>query len=244
MIFQVVFGAPNDGKELADRFGEDLNFASKQVIRGFTAIFAPILDTAQIIPKVINKAVPGGRNAEADQNFQQVLIRDGLNVLGKGIKASSTILSSPARVLGTGLDEARKVGKAGVDARFGADKPTGSVPMDDRTKIVSTLLNTTSAELSQANLGAVLIEVALKNRVKDIVNKTAERIGPKKVDSVVVEKRETPGSTDTEVAENVPTTTSRVDVLLDQFNKAVKKNDERLLELVKTLISVIDPKKN
>lgn len=243
MFLQVVFGAPNDGKELADRFGEDLNFASKQVIRGFTAIFAPILDTAQSIPRVISKAVPGGGNAEANQNFQQVLFRDGLNALGKGIKASSTILSSPARVLGTGLDEARKAGQAGVDARFGADKPAKSVPLDDRSKIVSTLLNTTSSELSQANLGAVLIEVALKNRVKDIVNRTAEQIVPKKIDSVVVEKRESPASPVSE-GEEPPTTTSRVDVLLNQFSEAVKRNDERLLELVKSLIAVIDPKKN
>lgn len=202
------------------------------------------MDTAQSIPRVISKAVPGGGNAEANQNFQQVLFRDGLNALGKGIKASSTILSSPARVLGTGLDEARKAGQAGVDARFGADKPSSKpVPLDDRSKIVSTLLNTTSSELSQANLGAVLIEVALKNRVKDIVNKTAEQIVPKKIESVVVEKRESPASPVSE-GEEPPTTTSRVDVLLDQFNQAVKRNDERLLELVKTLIATIDPKKN
>lgn len=202
------------------------------------------MDTAQSIPRVISKAVPGGGNAEANQNFQQVLFRDGLNALGKGIKASSTILSSPARVLGTGLDEARKAGQAGVDARLGADKPSSKpVPLDDRSKIVSTLLNTTSSELSQANLGAVLIEVALKNRVKDIVNKTAEQIVPKKIESVVVEKRESPASPVSE-GEEPPTTTSRVDVLLDQFNQAVKRNDERLLELIKTLIATIDPKKN
>lgn len=80
----MVFAAPSDGKDIADRFGEDLNFASKQVIRGFTSIFAPILDTAQSIPKVFTKAT--GRSAEADstQIFQNVLLRDGLNAIGKG----------------------------------------------------------------------------------------------------------------------------------------------------------------
>ncbi|XP_054262540.1 uncharacterized protein LOC128986286 [Macrosteles quadrilineatus] len=260
LIKTVVTSPPSEGKEIADRLGDDLSFASKQLIRGFTAIFAPIFDTLQRPPGGLSKAIPipGGGNAGIDnaaENFRRVLLRDGVNAIGKGVKAGATIISTPARVAGTGLEEAIKVSEAaGISPRKGANSikyktsqvPPGNIQsnIEDGTKIASTLLNTTASEFSQANLGAVLVEVALKNRIKDIGNKTANavqsRAGPK-VEAKEIDKREDPDSSN---KGDQPPAPSRVDDLLERFNEAVRQNDERVLTALRGILAQINPPKN
>uniref|UniRef100_A0A1B6LB78 Uncharacterized protein n=1 Tax=Graphocephala atropunctata TaxID=36148 RepID=A0A1B6LB78_9HEMI len=250
LCVKVLSAAPSDGKEIADRLGDDLSFASKQVIRGFTAIFAPLLDTAH----GFSKASGITQNDDAAQNFRKVLLRDSVNAFGKGVKASATILSSPARVVGTGLEEINKVGQAGLESKPVSVKSYSVIPLsktplgiEDRTKIASTILNTTASEFSQANLGAVLVEVALKNRIKDIGNKTATYVGsmrgpPPKVEQKRSNKPE--GSVESPLEEDRPKPPSDIDELLERFNDAVKRNDERLFGALRVVLAQIDPPKN
>jgi len=201
------------------------------------------------------KVIPGNDPgvSEAADNFRRVLLRDGVNAIGKGVKAGATIISTPARVAGTGLEEARKVGEAaGINSRMGdsgykkSAVPAGNVRsgIEDGTKIASTLLNTTASEFSQANLGAVLVEVALKKRIKDIGNKTANAVqsmaGPK-VETKEIDKREDPEGTSNK-EEQTPAP-SRVDGLLERFNEAVRQNDERVLSALKVILAQINPPK-
>ncbi|XP_046688226.1 uncharacterized protein LOC124373960 [Homalodisca vitripennis] len=244
LCVKVVSPSPSEGKEIADRLGDDLSFASKQVIRGFTAIFAPLLDTAHGFAK------RSGDGDDASQNFRTVLLRDGVNAFGKGVKASATILSSPARVVGTGLEEINKVGQAGLESKV----PLKTVPnlsrsktplgIEDQAKIASTLLNTTASEFSQANLGAVLVEVALKNRIKDIGNKTATFVGSMSGPAPKIEAKRSNKPEDNGGPAEGPKTSPEVDELLEQFNEAVRRNDERVLSALKLVLAQINPPSN
>uniref|UniRef100_A0A1B6EIF1 Uncharacterized protein n=1 Tax=Cuerna arida TaxID=1464854 RepID=A0A1B6EIF1_9HEMI len=244
LCVKVVSASPSEGKEIADRLGDDLSFASKQVIRGFTAIFAPLLDTANGFAK---KSAVGD---DATQNLRKVLLRDGVNAFGKGVKASATILSSPARVVGTGLEEINKVGQAGLESKVplktapNLSRSKTPLGIEDQAKIASTFLNTTASEFSQANLGAVLVEVALKNRIKDIGNKTAtfveSRRGPA---PKIAEKRSNKPEYNGEPAEESKSS-PQVDELLERFNEAVRRNDERVLSALKVVLAQINPPKN
>lgn len=233
---------------IANKLGDDLSFASRQVIRGFTSIFGPLLDTIQGPPP---KNIEG--NEGAMHNFRRAILRDGINAIGKGAKAGATIITVPARVAGTGLEEARKVGQAsipnsGIESRMGAipHSASGTQAINDGTKIASTLLNTTSSELSQANLGAVLVEVALKNRIKDIGNRTSTFVQSARGQNTQSTIAEENPSNHVEIKkrEEEVTTKSPVDGFLEQFNAAVKKNDERLFEALKSIIAQINPPKN
>lgn len=186
-------------------------------------------------------------------NLRRTILRDGINVIGKGAKAGATIITVPARVAGTGLEEARKAGQAGM-ANTGIEPRIGAAPhsvgntraIEDGTKIASTLLNTTSSQLSQANLGAVLVELALKNRIKDIGNKTTTYVQSRRAQNAPPPVLEEKSSNEKEIKkrEEEITTKSPVDGFLERFNEEVKKNDERLFDALKAIIAQINPPKN
>lgn len=177
------------------------------------------------------------------QNLLRVILRDGVNALGKGVKAGGTIASAPARVAGTFLEEAIKAtlavsGNADVEGHVnGTDSTTGG-----GAKLISTLLNTTSSELSQANVGAVLLENALKNRIKYIGNKTTSYVVSSRPDPPQhPENKPNNDGVSITIREDEATTKSLLDDLIEIFNEAVNKHDERLWNGLKVLVAAINP---
>lgn len=180
-------------------------------------------------------------------NIRRVILRDGINAIGKGAKAGATIISAPARVAGTGLEEARKASQAGLgNAGLPQHPKSGDTrAIDDGAKLISNLLNTTSSELSQANLGAVLLESALKTRIKDIGNKTTSYMESRRPRPPQdLESKHVDDDAPIKKREDEVTTKSSVDDLIEKFNEAVKQNDERLLKALKVVLSSINPPKD